>query len=290
MSRIAVVGNATLDIINRVDEYPREDQEVRALSQRISRGGNAANTLVVLAQLGNDCSWLGTLAEDPDAQFILDDLGRYQIDTTMVQRTDRGKVPTSYINVSEASGSRTIVHYRDQPELSFEHFEKWDLSGLDWIHFEGRNIDELEKMLQHCQSSFPALPRSLEVEKPREGIEALFPLADLLLFSHDYATQSGHQNAQSLLEALRQNKHHYTATCTWGAEGAYALSSTGRLVHQPAHELEKVVDTLAAGDTFNAGMIDAGARGERTDKALEHAVRLAGMKCAQEGLDGLLKE
>lgn len=37
--RILAVGIATLYIINTVDGYPAEDQEVRASAQRVARGG-----------------------------------------------------------------------------------------------------------------------------------------------------------------------------------------------------------------------------------------------------------
>ena len=47
MSRILVVGNATLDIIHSVDHYPAEDEELRASTQRRVRGGNAATTAYV---------------------------------------------------------------------------------------------------------------------------------------------------------------------------------------------------------------------------------------------------
>ncbi|MEA3643199.1 MAG: ketohexokinase, partial [Lamprobacter sp.] len=58
------VGIATLDIINQVERYPAEDAEVRASAQRLLRGGNCANTLAVLSELGHHCRWAGTLADD----------------------------------------------------------------------------------------------------------------------------------------------------------------------------------------------------------------------------------
>ncbi|MGD8712214.1 MAG: carbohydrate kinase, partial [Thiohalophilus sp.] len=40
MSRILTTGIATLDIINQVDHYPAEDEELRAELQSIRCGGN----------------------------------------------------------------------------------------------------------------------------------------------------------------------------------------------------------------------------------------------------------
>ena len=61
MVRVMCVGIATLDIINRVEQYPAEDSEVRALAQSQRMGGNAANTATVLAQLGVQAFWVGNL-------------------------------------------------------------------------------------------------------------------------------------------------------------------------------------------------------------------------------------
>ena len=43
-----------------------------------------------------------------------------------------------FLNLKKANGSRTIVHHRGaMPEITFEDFEKLDLSQYSWIHFEG---------------------------------------------------------------------------------------------------------------------------------------------------------
>src|SRR5699024_382974 len=101
-------------------------------------------------------------------------------------RTVKEKTPTSYVTVDRATGSRTIVHYRDRdlPEFSFVDFARIDLSTFDWLHFEGRNIAETERMLEFARERYPSLPRSVEIEKPRGGIESLFSKASILLFSH----------------------------------------------------------------------------------------------------------
>ena len=74
MARILGTGNATLDIVLTVDGYPQENDEIRCIDRSIRRGGNAANTLVVLSQLGHACSWAGMLVDTAEGKFIRDDL------------------------------------------------------------------------------------------------------------------------------------------------------------------------------------------------------------------------
>ncbi|MTI63197.1 PfkB family carbohydrate kinase [Methylophaga sp.] len=283
MARILGIGIATIDIINHVSHYPAEDEEMRALSQQQVRGGNATNTLVVLSQLQHDCHWCGVLINEADSAIVEQDLQRYHIKYQHCQRFNQGKMPTSYITLSEATGSRSIVHYRDCPELPFAHFSQLDLSGFDWLHFEGRNIDELSQMLQWVKLNYPALRCSLEVEKPREGIETLFDLADVLMFSRPYAESRGFQRADDFLHSL---SYQALMTCTWGNHGAW-LKQDGIVSHSPSFPPPRVVDTLGAGDTFNAGLISALVNGQPARAALEQACRLAGHKCGQAGFANL---
>lgn len=284
MARILAVGNATLDIILRVDRYPQEDQELRALSQQQRRGGNAGNTLVVLSQLGHRCSWAGTLSVQPETRVVLDDFDHYAIDHSGAEHIRGCTLPTSYITLSAENGSRTIVHTRDLPEYQHQRFITLPLSDYDWIHFEGRNGDQLARMLDHLHHHHAQLRYSIEIEKPRPAIEALFDRATLLLFSREYARHRGHSRAEPLLQAVRQQGAAGTLVCSWGEQGASALDNAGNRLTLPAYRPKRVVDTLAAGDTFNAGMIDGLCRGEGLMETLASAIELAGRKCGQYGL------
>ncbi|HEY9052481.1 MAG TPA: PfkB family carbohydrate kinase, partial [Gammaproteobacteria bacterium] len=148
MSRILVSGIATLDIINSVDGFPHEDDEVRASQQQVRYGGNAANTATVLAQLGHDLHFISTLADDMAGHFIADELTSRHITISHPQFIIDAATPTSYITLNSRNGSRTIVHYRDLPELSFAKFDAISLDGFNWCHFEGRNCAETLPMMQ----------------------------------------------------------------------------------------------------------------------------------------------
>jgi ketohexokinase len=282
--RVLAVGGATLDIINSVAAYPNEDEEMRATEQRQCRGGNATNTLVVLSKLGHHCSWAGALGDDEASRFLLCDLQHHGVDTQWATHQPGGITPTSYIITSQATGSRTIVHYRDLPEYQVEAFKKIDLNRYDWIHFEGREVSAYEAMLRHARQSSHSVTLSLEIEKPRRGIERLIPLADVVIFAKAYASSRGYPCARDLFDSIRPHSDSAILFAAWGEDGAWLQTPDGETLHEPAYRPSQVIDTLGAGDVFNAGVIDVLLTGSDAAVALRHGVRLAGEKCGQRGL------
>jgi len=288
MAEILGVGVAALDIVNMVADYPAEDSEVRAEAQEVRRGGNAANLLDVLAQFGHHCAWAGIWVDEPDGRRIVADLEGRGVRTDTASRREAGKSPTSYITLSRATGSRTIVHYRDLPELDAAAFAALDLTPYRWVHFEGRpNTAEVGRMIRELRRVNPQAGISLEVEKARPGLEHLLHDPDVVVFAGDYARGEGYSGPEAFLNSLDPAAVPGLKVCTWGSEGAAALDNAGRLHRVLAHPPSAVVDTVGAGDTFNAGLVHALVADWSVPRALETAARLAGAKCGQAGLEGL---
>ena len=287
--RILGVGVATLDVVNEVAEYPPEDAEVRALEQRVTRGGNCANTLAVLAGLGHTCAWAGTLADDAGGERILADLAERGISTEHAVRVPGAVTPTSYVSLSRRTGSRTIVHFRRLRELEAVDLAAVPLSGLDWVHLEGRAPGETAAIIRRIRQEAPGLPISLELEKPRPGIEALFDGPDVLMISRVFAVDraGAETDPARFLVDLAERSSARLLVLGWGAAGAWLLERGGAARLVPAVPLARVVDTLGAGDVLNAGVIDGMVRGLEPETAVRAAVRLAGVKCGRVGLDGL---
>lgn len=282
MARILLVGTATLDLVFGLSHHPDADEEMRAQSLRTCRGGNAANTAVVLSRLGHAPEFLGVLADAPETAVIERDFAAHGVAFQHCPRL-AGLPPTSSIYLSGAE--RSIVHYRDLPELDADALRALDLGRYDWLHFEGRNVQALADMLAYARTHFPGLGVSLEVEKARDGIEALLGEADLLLCSRGFARHQGFDDPQGFLRSLAERYPGVLLVVAWGEAGAYGLGPRQAMHHAPAMQLPVIRDTLGAGDTFNAGMIDACIRRLPLGDALQQACALAGRKCTLAGFD-----
>lgn len=287
MARILGVGIAALDIINELQRYPAEDSEVRAQAQRITLGGNAANTLTVLSLLGQRCELAATLAGDPAAALLQAELAERGIGVGACRVVAAGHTPTSCVVLNRVRATRTIVHHRDLPEFGFDDFARIDLADYDWLHLEGRNVTETRRMLNHVAKVRPRLRVSVEIEKARPGIEALCEGPGLVLFSRGYAEACGFDDPLEFLRHVAGVVPGAELVCAWGEQGAWARAPQGAEYHASAVAPAQLVDTLGAGDTFNAGIIAARLAGADLDEALGRACALAGAKCGMAGFEGL---
>ncbi|XP_026855648.2 ketohexokinase isoform X4 [Electrophorus electricus] len=268
--KILCVGLVCLDIINVVDKYPEEDTDNRCLSQRWQRGGNASNSCTVLSLLGAPCAFMGSLAPGPVADFIVGDFVRRGVDISGMAWQERGETPCACCVVCPTTGTRTVVlSDTNLPDVSAEDFSKLDLSQYKWIHWEGRNAEEQIKMIEKVREYNSKQQReenritiSVEIEKTREPLYQLFPCGDLVFISKDVAIHFGFHSAASALRGLYSRlRKGAVLICAWAEKGADALCPDGVLVHSDAFPPERLVDTLGAGDTFNASVIYTLSRG-----------------------------
>ncbi|XP_062302414.1 ketohexokinase isoform X7 [Osmerus eperlanus] len=251
--KILCVGLVCLDIINVLDKYPEEDTDSRCLSQRWQRGGNASNSCTVLALLGAPCAFLGSLAPGPVAENL--------------------------------------------PDVTATDFSKVDLTQYSWIHWEGRNAEEQVKMIQQVALFNRSLPQqqritiSVEIEKTMEPLYQLFPYGDIVFISKDVAMHFGfHSAASALQELYHRVKKGAVLICAWAEKGADALGPDGVVVHSDAFSPEVLVDTLGAGDTFNASVIYCLSHGGSLQEALMFGCQVAGRKCGVHGYDGIVEQ
>ncbi|XP_029917073.1 ketohexokinase isoform X2 [Myripristis murdjan] len=295
--QVLCVGLVCLDIISEVERFPAEDSDTRCVSQRWQRGGNASNSCTVLSLLGAPCAFMGSLAPGPVADFIVGDFSRRQVDISGVVWRD-GETPCACCVVCPASGSRTVVlSDTNLPDVTDDDFSKLDLSRFMWIHWEGRNADEQAKMIQRVMLYNSTLPRqqritiSVEIEKTRELLYQLFPLGDVVFVSKDVAVTFGFHSADAAVRGLYHRvKEGAVLICAWAEKGADAMGPDGVVVHSDAFPPAALVDTLGAGDTFNAAVIYTLSHGGSLQDALTFGCQVAGRKCGVHGYDGIVEK
>ena len=312
-NKVLVVGNSVLDVINICEHYPVEDEKVRASKCFWAKGGNAANSSQVLSQLSVEVDLLSSMAKNMEGEFVKTELEKSGVD---VQKYcvfhDHSGFPTSCSILAASTGSRTIIHARNGlPEVRFKDFKRVDISQYHWIHFEGRGFPDVSEMIKyardfrkpasHCLSNpgdlkctGPLIPKlSVEIENPRrskELIEQLLPYADIAFISKDVASHIGYKSSKDTVMNIKKDMQlnsDMVIICAWGKLGADAIDQDGTYCHSDSFPPKKVIDTLGAGDTFNAAVISLMLKERSLNEAISFGCKLAGRKCGQIGFQNL---
>ncbi|XP_015270609.1 PREDICTED: ketohexokinase [Gekko japonicus] len=235
------------------------------------------------------------------ACFVRDDFKRYKVDLAHVAEHPACALPISVVISNTTTGTRTILHAASNlPDVTDADFEQVNLSQYKWIHWEvttlfNRNASEQVKMMRRVEEYNETCPESqrvgtsVEVEKPRQELYQLFGYGDVVFVSKDVAKDLGFCSASEAVKGLyRRVKPGATLICAWAENGADAMGPGGQLLHSDAFPPDNVVDTLGAGDTFNASVILALSRGRPLQEAITYGCQVAGRKCGVHGYDGIV--
>lgn len=123
-------------------------------------------------------------------------------------------------------------------------------------HVESYNNLLLSKPDQNKEKTVMPITISVELERPKPELLDLLPYADVAFIAKDFANSRDLDNMSDTLRNISEEaKTGATLICAWGDRGAMARTPDGVIVQSPAFPPPKIVDSLGAGDTFNAAIL-----------------------------------
>jgi 2-dehydro-3-deoxygluconokinase len=293
----------TLDVLTLgetlISFEPVEPGRVEAATTfRRSFGGSESNTAIGLARLGCRVAWMSRVARDPFGEAILRTLRGEGVQVDHVVRAD--DVPTGLM-VKELRGTDAVrVHYWRRGSaaagLGPEHIDEELVASCRRVHLTGITLAlgpgpraAVDKVLRCAADrgipvSFdPNLREKLwSVREAMAAFETVLPrVADLLVGEDEALRCTGASDLAAAIEAL----HGFgvpTVVVKRAARGALA-SAGGELVERPADPGIVVVDTVGAGDGFDAGYLFGLLRGLELAGAVEAGVWVGGQVAAHRG-------
>lgn len=285
-SRVACIGECMIEL---------SAADVASGSRRLAFGGDTLNTATYLARLGVAVDYVTALGDDIYSTRMLAEWQDEGIGTGLVRRLP-GRLPGLYVIEVDALGERRFFYWRDRAPAReiFTGPHRGELCqalmGYDWLYLTGISLSLYGEEGRACLFDLLRRFRTQggkvvfddnyrpsgwsSADLARQEFRRQLALSDIVLASLDderalYGV-ADMDCAANLIHAAGPP----VVLVKDGARGCM-ISSEGRRDLIPAAAAGRVVDTTAAGDSFNAGFLSALLRGA----ALPQAARL-GHACA----------
>lgn len=274
--RCFMLGDLCVDLVLQIpDELGNARQQPEP---EVCGGGTVGNAAVGLARLGIETHFVGVVGDDLFGRQVAQELVAEGIDISCLEYS-RSRPTMVVMALIDGSGQRTVFGWprRDQAfaELNSELVSKVELRAKDWLHTTGvcmvqpagchATLAMLEVARQRGNRTSFDLNLRLGLEGstlPQSYIENLWRAIDIVDFVLGSVDEEllhlipDEPNARVATERLA-HRGNCIAIMREGSAGAHVSKKGAPTVTIPAFDVP-VVDTLGAGDAFNAGFIQAG--------------------------------
>lgn len=295
MTRALVIGEALVDVVHAADgtvtEYP---------------GGSPANVALGLARLGRTTTLVTWFGQDPRGDLVRRHL---QDSGVQLQAGSDGADRTS----------SAVAHLDDQGAATYTFDLDWQVPDTDLtadvtaVHVGsiaatlppgGKNVAALvhaarpQATISYDPNARPSIMGRPEQARP--VIEALVGGADIVKVSDEDITWL--HPGQDVVDIAGRwaGSGPALVVLTRGGHGAIGLTSSGLRIEVPSPNVQ-VADTVGAGDSYMAGLLDglwgagllgAGQRAalhntgaEAVQAAMQHAAQVAAITVSRPGAD-----
>ncbi|BAS28169.1 carbohydrate kinase family protein [Limnochorda pilosa] len=287
--RIAVIGNLEVDLVlGPLPAMPRWGEERIASRRERRAAGSAGYTAIALGSLGHPALLVGPIGRDAEGELVQAAVRGVGLPETGLIQT-RGETGLS-VTLVRNDGERSFVNHLgcledfhpDDLEPLWPELRRVDLVLLSGYFllpaFRGTPTARLFRRLQ-SEGVVTALDTGDAVEGWTDAVRAemgeVLAATDWLFPNEAEAcgiagTADGYEAARRLLR-LGPKK----VIVKRGSRGSAAVTADG-VVDGPSFPVQ-VIDTVGAGDTFNAGYLAAWAEGRPDRDALACAAAAASL-------------
>jgi ribokinase len=285
---ILVAGDINHDLILRGDVKPRFHQAEQLLSSAdLTQGGSAAIFACALARLGASVQIVGAVGADEFGKLAETNLSIAGVGVNGIHRvpgsptglsvhivigTDRA-IMTSLGAIGDLRGEQ--VRAMLTPEICHLHAASYFLQPI----FSADLINVFSSARDNGITT--SLDTNWDPAEKWIGLDRVFPYVDIFLPNQEELLAIGRVlfPEQSTAESDDRNMRVFaqriaelgpTVVIKRGREGAIAVSSEGELAVADAVSVE-IVDSIGAGDTFDAAFIKSWLDGASVPRALKFA-------------------
>ena len=280
------------------------EQEYTQGAVKQSGGGSAANTMVIISQLGSQAFYSCKVAADSTGDFFVKDLSDAGVDTNLSDDREQGATGQCIAMITPDAERTMTTCLGITNFLSPRELNPQALKNSSYLYIEGYLVSSSTGFQAALEAQEIALtsgvPVSLTLSDPAmvENFKSNYDQllnkgVDLLFCNHDEARLlTGADSVEDCVTALKETCKTFIITC--GKDGSVAFD--GQDLTTGAGVPAKAVDTTGAGDIFAGAFLHCLCQGLGFSEANQLANKFAsklvtrfGARLTQEEVEALLK-
>ncbi|WP_435300080.1 PfkB family carbohydrate kinase [Timonella sp. A28] len=275
------IGLTVLDVLNRVNKPPHQNEKITAHQQDIAAGGPAANAALTYAALGGHATLITLLGDSPASQIARADLEHYGVTIIDCAPTGTG-IGISAITVLETNGDRSVISPDGGTFNTWEITDTLRTTITDALQnttvalADGHHPQLLEEVLDYLPANTPLV---IDAGRWKPQFEWLMPKATHIVASADFHDPLGFMD-NAFTRSSERVEHTVVQT-----HGAHPI----RWVHGQQHGIVTAPsvharDTLGAGDVFHGAYCYFLTAGKwQIPQVIEQAAHVAALKVSTVG-------
>ena len=288
MKRILILGSLNLDLVQRVPRIPVAGETLRGGDLQTFVGGKGANQACAAARLGGSVQMAGLVGTDTFSERILSELQEAGVQTELVGKAE-GATGSATIFVLESGDNVIVISPGANGRVSVDF-------ALEAI----RHLEAGDLLLCQLEIPMEVVEAAITTARARQIITMLDPAPACPLPPSLFASISiltPNQTEAALLLGIAEGPKDMEAAEGYAAQlrdrGAEAviikmgdqgclIASAGDAIRLPGFKVP-VVDTTAAGDTFNGALAAGLAEGATLAEAAKLANAAAALSVTKPG-------
>ncbi|MCJ7645382.1 carbohydrate kinase family protein [bacterium] len=183
------IGGINIDLVAKVDRFPKPDQETVVRSWDMVGGGSAANVACGISRLGVTSGFIGNVGEDHFGEVLRDGLRSEGVNISHLKVCSRNS--GSVIAIVSKSGERILFAYPGaNAKLSPENIDKGYVTDAKYIFLssiEGEQaIPAMELASRYAKEAGVKVffdPGYIFVEKGLKGLEGILNKSTMVKFN-----------------------------------------------------------------------------------------------------------
>lgn len=293
-AEIVTVGLMVCDILVKPVTAELFERDSTQVDLKFMPGGDACNVAINAAALGMKTKVITVVGNDSNGKVLIDYLNNHGIDTSSIQISDQYETGTSIVMVQPNGERHFLSNTQIFNELSVEQIKPADLEGAKILSLNScYRLPQLDDggIVPAFQMAHDLNVRTaMDTTWNRKGnwlerIEKALYHTDIFLPSYQEAVQiTGERDVRAMGKML----HRYGINIfgvKMGEQGSYVTDFQNEYV-VPPFTVEKVVNTVGAGDSYVAGFLTAQIRGMGLYESAEFASAVAAFTVQTMGAVG----